>query len=159
MAFPSSEPHPVIPLPAIMRVSAALAAAGAWDATPLELASAGYNSMLLAFSYTRGAAAGAFDFQIEYSLYSVAANAPAGAAEWVTEAIYAGGGVAAGVDTQSMIQREFQTYQATGAAIEGFLFGVIEFDHAVERVRITARESGNVGTPGTLQITAMFGRE
>jgi len=159
MAFPATEPHPAIANPQNLRVSAALAGAGAWDAAPVEIAVAGYNSITLAFTYTRGGAAGAFDFQIQYSLYGAAANAPAGAAEWVTEAIYSGGGVVAGVDTTSRVQRELQTYQATAGAEEAFLFGGIEIDHAIERIRVRARESGNQGAPGTLQITSQLGRE
>ena len=142
-----------------MRASAALEAAGAWDPAPTEVAVAGFDSFSLGFTYTRGAAGGAFDWQVEYSLYAVAGNVPAGASEWITESIYAGGVVAAGADTQSRAQREYQTYQATGAAAEDFLFGIIELDHTVERIRVRARESGVVGTPGTLQISATLGFE
>ena len=39
-----------------------------------------------------------------------------------------------------------------GAAAEDFVFGPIALD-GVERIRIRARESGVVGSPGTLQIT------
>jgi hypothetical protein len=120
---------------------------------------AGFNSITLGFTYTRGAAGGAFDWQIEYSQYSLAALVPAGASEWVTEAIYAAGAVAAGADTTSLVQRELQSYQATGAAAEDFLYGPIEIDGTVERIRILARESGVVLTPGTLQIQATFGTE
>ena len=158
MAFPFTEPHPVIGSSQILRVSAALEAAGAWDVAPLEIAPAGFKSMALAFSYTRGGAAGAFDFQIQYSIYAIAGAAPAGAAEWVNESIYTGGVVVAGVDTQSFLQREFQTYTATGAGQEAFLFGAVDFAYSIERIRVDARESGNVGAPGTLQIQVTLGR-
>lgn len=143
----------------VARASAALEAAGAWDPTPTALACPGFNSLTLAFTYTRGAAGGAFDFQVEYSLYSIVGDVAAGASEWITEAIYAGGGVAAGADTTSLVQRELQSYTSQGAAAEDFLFGAIELDGAAERVRIRARESGVAGTPGTLQIQANFGIE
>lgn len=140
--------------PVVMRASAALAAVGAWDATPTEQNIFGAQGMTLSFTYTRGAAGGAFDYQIELSPYAAAANAPAGANEWVTESIYGAGGVALGADTQSRDQREYQTYGSQGAAAEDFQ---IEFDLKApyERIRIRARESadGVVGTPGTLQIT------
>ena len=139
--------------PVNLRASAALAAAGAWDAAPTETFSSGARWLNLAFTYTRGAVGGAFDFQIETSIYSVAARAPAGAAEWATEAIYAAGAVAAGADTTSLVQRELQSYGSQGAAAEDFSFGPIDLGRTVERVRIRARESGVVGTPGTLQIT------
>ena len=139
--------------PVNLRISAALAAAGAWDAAPTESFSSGAHNLTLSFTYTRGAAGGAFDWQLEVSIYSIAANAPAGADEWITEAVYASGAVAAGVDTQSRAQREYQTYQATAAGAESFPIGPIELNGTVERIRVRARESGSVANPGTLQIT------
>ena len=147
--------HPVAwANPVTLRASAALAAAGAWDATPTEQNVAGAGSVLLSITYTRGAAGGAFDFQLQTSIYSVGANVPAGAGEWANEAIYEPGAVVAGVDTTSLVQREFERYTSQGAAAETFLFGPVELAHVVERVRIAARESGVVGTPGTLAIVA-----
>ena len=140
--------------PVILRASAALEAAGAWDATPTESFSSGARSLTLSFAYTRGAAGGAVDFQLEISIYAVVGNVPAGASEWVTESVYAGGVLAAGVDTQSRLQREFETYQATGAALEDFAYGPIKLKGTVERIRIRARESGSVANPGTLSIVA-----
>jgi hypothetical protein len=115
-----------------------------------------FENVTLNFTYTRGAAGGAFDFQIETSPYSVAAGAPAGASEWVTAAIYAGGAVVAGADTTSLVQRELESYTSQGAAAEDFSFGPIDLGGTVERIRIRARESGVAGTPGTLQIEAVF---
>ena len=141
--------------PVVLRASAALAAAGAWDAAPTVSFSAQVRNITLAFTYTRGAAGGAFDWQLEVSPYSVAALVPAGASEWLTgDAIYAAGAVAAGVDTQSLVQREYQTYTSQGAAAEDFVIGPVALNGTIERVRVRARESGVVGTPGTLQITA-----
>jgi hypothetical protein len=111
--------------------------------------------MSLHFTYTRGAAGGAFDWQLEVSHYSVVGIVPAGASEWVTMSLYAAGVVAAGGDTTSLIQRELISYEATGAGAEDFVF-VVALDGLIERVRIRARESGAVGTPGTLQITAVL---
>ena len=140
--------------PVIMRVSAALAAAGAWDATPVEQNIFGAQGLTFSFTYTRGAAGGAVDYQIELSPYSAAALAPAGAAEWLTESIYAAGAVALGADTQSRVQREYQTYGSLVAAAEDWQ---IDFDLKApyERIRIRARESadGVQGTPGTFQVT------
>ena len=140
--------------PVILRASAALEAAGAWDPTPTESFSSGARNLALSFTYTRGAVNGAFDWQLEISLYSIAANVPTGASEWITESIYAGGAVVAGADTTSMVQREIQSYEATGAALEDIGYGLISFEKNVERIRVRARESGVVGTPGLLQITA-----
>ena len=110
---------------------------------------------MLSFAYTRGALNGAFDFQLQLSLYSVAANAPAGAGEWMDESLYASGIVAAGADTTSLVQAEIQSFTSQGAAQEVFVYGPIALS-SIERLRIPARESGVVGTPGTLQVTAEF---
>jgi len=153
-AIPVMNAHPVgWRNPVTMRASAALAGAGAWDVTPTEQNVAGGGSILLTFTYTRGGAAGAFDWQLQASPYSIAANVPAGAGEWGDESLHSMGAVVAGADTQSLVQAEYQTFTPTGAAIETFIYGPIEIDHTVERVRAPCRESGNVGAPGLLQIT------
>lgn len=138
--------------PQVVRVSAALPAASAWDTTPLELLSDYAMHLHLQFTYTRGGAGGAFDWQLETSPYSVVALVPAGASEWVTEAIFAPGAVVAGADTTNNVQRDLQTYTATGAGAEDFVFDVA-LDGNVERYRVRARESGAEQAPGTLQIT------
>lgn len=139
--------------PVDLRASAALGAAGAWDAAPTESFCTNARHLTLGFTYTRGAAGGAFDFQIEVSLYAVVGNAPTGAAEWITQSLYEAGAVAPGVDTTSEVQRELQTYTSQGAAAEDFVFGPLELLGTVERIRVRARESGVVGTPGDLQIS------
>ena len=136
-----------------MRASAALPAAGAWDATPIEQNVAGAGSILLTFSYTEGAVAGgAFNWQLQVSPFSIAALVPAGTGEWGDESLHSMGAVVGGADTQSLVQAEYQTFDPTGAAIETFVYGPIELDHTVERVRIPCAESGQVATPGTLAI-------
>ena len=114
------------------------------------------DNLTLSFTYTRGAAGGAFDWQIEVSLYALAANAPTNAAEWVTESLYADGGVVAGADSQSLVQREYQTYTSQGAAAEDFVFGPIPLQGTIERIRVRARESGSVANPGTLSIVGQM---
>jgi len=141
--------------PVILRVSGALAAAGAWDATPLESSAMGAGGISFSFTYTRGAAGGAFDWQIEVSLYGVAANVPAGSVEWIPESLYAAGVLAAGVDTQSRVQREYQTYQSQAAAVESFVF-VLGLSTPIERIRVTCRESGVILTPGVVQVSAIL---
>jgi hypothetical protein len=121
-----------------------------------ETSVVGASTLALAFNYTRGGAAGAFDWQCEISPYAVAANVPAGAAEWITEALYTPGLTAAGADTDSLVQRERQTYTATGAGAEDFLFGQINV-MGVERIRVLARESGNIVNLGTLSIVGVLG--
>jgi len=132
------------------RVSAALPAAGAYDAAPLELACPGFKTALLSLAYTRGGAAGAFAFQVEISPAS-------SGAVWHRIMLYSAPAVVPGSDAQSDIQREAVEYQATGAAIERLAFGPINLGGAVERIRIPAAETGNVGAPGTLEIIVNFG--
>lgn len=136
---------------AIARASAALAAAGAWDAAPTTIVTAGADRLTLFCNYTRGAAGGAVDIQILASPYSLTAGAPAGAAEWVTMTIYDAGAVVAGADTQSLMQREYLTYTSQAAAAEAFTYGPLDIS-GIERIQVRARESGVVGTPGTCQI-------
>ena len=140
--------------PVNLRESAALPAAGAWDAAPTESSSANVENMSLTFTYERGGQGGAFDWQLWTSPYAVAANVPTGAEEWAAESLYSAGVLAAGSDVGSEVQREYQTYEATGAGAESFTYGPIALEGTVERVRVRARESGAAGTPGTLQITA-----
>lgn len=152
-AYPRGYSNPVN-----FRPSAALPAAGAWDPVPVESFSVNAKNLTLYFTYTRGAAGGAFDWQIEVSPYSVASVVPAGAAEWVTEAVQGTGVVALGADTQSRNQREYQTYGSQGGAAEDFVIGPIELQGTVERIRVRARESadGIQANPGTLQIEGVI---
>jgi len=143
--------------PVVLRAYAALPAAGAWDATPTESFASGADHMTLSFTYAEGAqtGTGAFDWQLEISIYAVVGNVPTSAAEWVTESLYAAGAVVAGADTGSNVQREYQTYTITAAgATEDFVYGPIPLNGTIERVRVRARESGNAGTPGSLSIVA-----
>ena len=80
MALPILDAHPRgWQNPVDLRASAVLLGAGAWDAAPTESFSSGAHNLTLSFTYTRGAAGGAFDWQLEVSIYAVAANVPAGA--------------------------------------------------------------------------------
>ena len=155
--IPLFSPHPRgYANPVTFRVSAALAGAGAWDAAPVESSASGAAALTLSLTYTRGAAGGAFDFQIETSSYSVVALVPAGASEWVTASVYDPGAVAGGADTQSRVQREYITFASQGAAAEDFVYGPISLHGTIERIRISGRESGIVATPGTLSIVGVL---
>lgn len=141
--------------PVNARASAALPAAGAWDAAPTEFFVSGAHFCTIQFTYTRGAAGGAFDFQLETSIFSVAGNVPTGAGEWANGTLYAAGAVVTGADVQSTIQSEYITFGSTGAAAETITVGPIALRETIERMRIPARESadGVQGTPGTLQVS------
>lgn len=153
MVLPITPAYPVITQPVTVRAAAILLAAGAWDAAPLEIAVPGFEKGTFFFSYTRGAAGGAFDYSIEVSPYSADQLI---VQSWYQMSEYAPGILAAGVDTQSRVQREYITYQAIGAAIENFISGPIEISRNIERIRLNVRESGDVANPGTVHIVATF---
>ena len=150
MALPTFPPsHPLGTInPVTFRAAAILLAAGAWDVAPLEISVAGFRWLTLFLTYTRGAAGGAVDFQAESSPNS----ADTVLEDWFTQTLYAPGVMAAGTDIVSRVQRELITYLATGAAAENFVFGPIEIGGAVERMRVRARESGDVANPGNIAI-------
>jgi len=114
------------------------------------------TGITFSFTYERGAAGGGVDWQIEVSVYSAAALVPAGSSEWITEAIYAAGGVAPGVDTANAVQRDYQTYISTGAGDEDWVY-TLQLPTPIERVRILVREAvtGVPGTPGNLNVTGI----
>jgi len=154
--MPYAEPFPPITNPFTFRASAALPAAGAWDATPTIVACPQYARLVLYLSYTRGAAGGAFDFQVQVSPYS--ANLPV-VQSWFMQSEFSAAVLAAGADSQSRLQREYVTYQSQAAAIENVCYGPVELGAGVERILVTARESGVVGTPGTLHIVGIVYNE
>ena len=131
------------------RAAAALAAAGAWDAAPTEMACPGFQFVTLYISYTRGAAGGDMQFRIE-------ANPDAAAGTWYRGGLYDAGAVASGVESLSNLQRETIEYGSTGAGAETFIYGPLEIRGGMERLRVPCAESGVVGTPGTVSIEARF---
>jgi hypothetical protein len=142
-------PSPPLTNPFVFRASAVLLNSPNWDATPLEIACPSQGRLMLYFSYTRGEAAGGFDFQLQYSPYS--AN-PAVVQSWFPESEFSAAVLAAGVDSQSRVQREYVTYQSQGAAIENFVYGPVDLGATVERVRLVARETGQQAVVGTLHV-------
>jgi len=151
MGMETQQTWPMTRNPITFRASAALPAQGAWD-TPTEVAIAGIDAITLYITYTRGAANGAFDFQIQTSPYAVDVLV---VENWFSQSLYAPGTLAAGADTTSHDQRELVTYTSTAAGAEPFVFGPIDLDSTVERIRVRARESGVTATPGTLHIVAV----
>jgi len=151
-----ADPHPVIENPVTVRTLAALPAAGAWDATPTEIACAGFRWVTLFLTYTRGAAGGAVDYQIQESAFANDAAAPNEA--WFAQSVYNAAVFAAGTDSTSGRQRELETYTATGAGAEPFKIGPVSLQGTMERIRIPCRESGDTDNPGTMEIIAVFNR-
>ena len=144
---------PHISNPITLRASAVLPAAGAWDATPLEVIVSNLHWITLYISFTRGEAAGVLDLQLQWSPYS---QTVAVVQNWFPMTAYATGGVAAGADTTSLTQREIMSYTPTGAAIENFIYGPVEFRDTAQRLRVLGRDIGvQVAEPGTLHIVGV----
>lgn len=159
MALPVSEGYPVVfENPEVIRAAAILPALGAWDAAPLEINVTGARNVVFYMSYTAGAPNGAVDFYFEYSPMSQDPLAPP---MWWRDILFAPGILAAGVDTQSRIQRQYVTYQAVGLVREDFRYppdGPIDLGLCVERIRLFARESGAAGNPGVFGVGAYLMR-
>lgn len=103
-----------------------------------------FKTVTLNFKYTRGAGGGAFQFKVELA---TAANPTV----WNQVDLVASGAVAAGSDTSSLIQRDAHTYTSTSANAETFAFQ-IELGRVWEYIRVSVKETGAPGTPGTLAI-------
>lgn len=148
--------HPISPTyleVQTVRAAAILPAAGAWDATPLELHCSKFDFVTFYITYTRGAVGGAVDFALQVSPRTTDL---AGVEDWFQQAILAGGAVAANADTTSLTQREVISYGATAAAAESFVYGPVELRGTVERLRMPCCESGDTDNPGTAHIIAVF---
>ncbi|GAG99264.1 unnamed protein product [marine sediment metagenome] len=133
------------------RVSGALPAAGAWDATPTVMACPSFDYVTLYIKYDEDAqtAAGSVDIRIDVSPDSAGAV-------WHQGTAYSTGAVVAGADTVSAFQREEISYEPTGVAAEFWIFGPLHLGGTVERMRVAAQESGDVGAPGICEIEARF---
>ena len=150
---PGSDQYPGIGSTAqLLRAYAALEAAGAYD-TAVAVNTVGMSRVTLWGEYTRGAAGGAVDLLLEVSPWQ-AVNAPAGAvSEWYPMGMLELEGVAAGVDATNLIQRGIITYTSIDATRDSFTID-LSLPSYIERIRISARESGVVGTPGSFGLYA-----
>lgn len=124
------------------RASAALPAAGAYDASPVTIPDNQGAEVTFYFDYTRGGAAGAFQYKIENSIDGV---------NWYQQASVQELPIVAGTDLVAVSQRASISYTATGASKESFSSETLTV--ASTYIRILAKETGNVGSPGTLAIT------
>lgn len=136
------------------RAAAVLEAAGAFDPTPTEMPCPYADHVTFYITYTRGAVGGDAQFRVEPSPYS---SDQAGVEDWFLASVFAAGGVVSGVDTLSNLQRGNVEYGSTGAGAETVVYGPFLLRKTAERIRFLARESGVLGTPGTMHVVAMFG--
>lgn len=133
----------------IARVSAALPGGGAFDVAPIELGCVEFHYVTLEIAYTRGGAGGDMQLKIEVSPDTLGTD-------WYQSGLYKAAAVASGADTTSNIQREEIEYGSTAAGVERFTLAPLQLQGGAQRIRIPCQESGAVGTPGTVEIIAMF---
>ena len=155
MAFPTTlDTHPVgVRNPAIVRTYAALPAASAWDAAPIEIACTPMAVVMFYMTYLAGDG-GTVDFYIEVSPFH---EDHLTLQSWYQMSLYAAGAMVAGTDIFSDIQREVISYQAVGANAEMFVYGPIELSGGVERIRLVAREVvAAQENPGSFGVVAVF---
>lgn len=131
----------------VLRVAAALPAAGALDATPLTMPVAGWTELTLLGTYTRAAAGGSVRLVIEFSF----APFPA---VWYQTTIYDAGAFVAGADVRSSLQAEEFLYTSTAAGAERFLYQ-LEIPSNADYVRVACAELGTQATPGTMALTGI----
>lgn len=129
------------------RAAAILPAAGAYDLSPTAIATENFNEASFMISYTRGGANGAITYKVELSEDGT---------DWFQTADVRPGAYTAGNDLVDPTQRVEFLYTATGNANEKVMSPT--FIVAAKFFRVVAKESGNVGAPGTATIYySLFG--
>ena len=148
--------HPVPGLSKIvtLRAYGALPAASAWDAAPIEAFCPGFERAVLYLAYRRAAAGGAVNLRVEVSPRTI--NLVGAPTDWYQTSLYSAAAVVAGADSSSRFQREDLLYQATGAAVESWVYGPFDIAYGVARIRVAARETGAIANPGSLEVIVCF---
>lgn len=144
-----SNPIPGVAAAQTARVSAALAAAGAYDTSPVEMNCQGWQWVMFFIKYTRGGAGGDLQFKPEVS--------PVGSGDhWYQVGAAVNGSISSGTDLVNNIQRAEVEYGSTGVAAEKVSYGPIFLGGCADRIRLNCQESGATGTPGTVEVLARF---
>ena len=148
--MPANRNIPNLTIPRVrIRVTAVLPAAPAVE-TSAWTSCSGFNWLTLYLTYDAAAANGAVTFYLLFRPGELTPGLGFGTGYRMTA--YAVGGVAAGVDTASLIQREAVTYEAITLNPEGFVWGPIAIRGTVEEFAVVMTESGVPGTPGSFGI-------
>jgi len=141
----------LLPMAFRIRATAALPAAGNWYTSEWHFCK-GVSFLTLYIEYDAVIAGNSFAFYLDWS--------PCPPFEGVYGMSgYQMGPVAAGVDIQSLIQREVINYTPTGLAAEAFAFGPIELRGTAYKFRVWAHETGNVGNMGSFGCDAQLAVE
>jgi len=137
--------------PVTVRASAVLLGDSAYDASPTEFSTANCSYITFYITYTRGGQGGAVSMHFEYS--PRAADA-VGVENWFRMQCDGCETGQAGSDATVTLQRSTVIYTSTGDGAENVVFGPIEFEGTVERMRVACSETGAAGKPGTVHIVA-----
>lgn len=125
------------------RASAALAAAGAYDAAPIEVSTGLRRYLFILNTYTRGVVGGAAAHRIQIALTVAGVNT------WVMPTMIASGGIAPGADSTMQSQRiQPYRYDSTSAIAESYWY-LFDIGRA-PLFRIASAEIGVIATPGVL---------
>ena len=144
------EAYPTVDNPFDFRAYGALLAAGAWDATPLEINVFGFRYINLYLAYERAAAGGAVQYYFEYSPYPATVVLPLPI--WYRQDSLTQAAVVAGAITTTLVQQGLFGYTSVGAGIEAWHSQIVfDLGIGVERMRLFARESGGVA-PGNFGV-------
>ncbi len=129
----------------VVRASAALPAAGAYDTAGATFRASVVDRDVVAlwYTYTRGAASGSAKIKIFGSCDNGTTYAPMLIVD-TTVAPVAG--------LQNLIVAQFQLPASTGAAAEEGIVPPIDVS-GVTHIQVLSAEVGNTGTPGTLLLT------
>jgi len=157
MALPIAFPHPSgVSNPVTLRTWAALPAANAWDAAPLEIPCPTFWWLRLYFTYQRSGQAVLGTMDYYYDLSPVSADALAANEAWFHGTIYAPGDVTPCTIVQSAVQQEIITYCSTSANAETFISPPIHLGGCIERVRVFCRQRPGQGVAGNAEVLGLF---
>jgi len=139
------------PMTVAARASAALPAAGAYDATPTEIPTGGRKRLLVDFQYDEdpGAANGRGKYQVWLCITDGTA-----VDQWGPISSGEQQPTVQGANTETWIQAAEYEFDPTAATNEGIqrLYDIT----GAHKIRIPACESGDVANPGTCRIDARF---
>lgn len=141
-----------------LRARAALPAAGAFDATALEIDVQEFPRLTIFGDYERGGAGGSVDIAVQWSPYQDAealAIVAAGGIAWYPVMHVDANVLAPGTVEITDIQERYIRYQPPTADQSALSF-TVDIPSSAERFRCLCAESGAVGTPGTLALYGLL---
>jgi len=144
-----------IPARSVVRAYAILG--DSWDADPTEIPVAGFSKAMLYVTYVRGEADGIVDIQVQFSPYALDAEASDAARVWfdLSQAQVPAG--AGGTPFTLLTQTAFWQFDSEEST-DNFYLGPVDFSrYGAERIRVRAREAGEVQTNGSCEIIVYLG--